>query len=685
MKKKCLAGLLAAIVILAQTVLVNAQEEPPPSLVEIFELSFSDLGYDDRGVSIDGDKSYALYVPGNVVFAAGQNYVDLLFSHTTAGTRFPASLVATFNGQLVGIVPLDASNTERGQVRLVLPAAGFNLGYNQLTVSLQAEIPCGEEKDVVFMALVHSESALHLEYIQSVQVPDLATYPLPFTERSLLPETVYFVLPSEPTGVDIATAATISAGFGRVSEGQTQVASVADTALTDEIRSNHHLIVIGQMGENRILSQLDLPLPLEPSAFSPEYGVVQEIASPWNSHKMLLVVTGQNAEGVFKAGAALNRDPHFLSMKGQVAIVEDVLPAENVEQIERRVDVTFDSLGYADMVFYGSRTQDVNYYFYMPLSWQIQESPKLVLAFQHAVLLDPNVSSLEVRLNKVPVGGVQLDKSNRTDGVVEIELPSWLLQSGGNRIEVQVKMDHPASGGDVCMYLNSEQIWTVIRRDSFIHLSYTLQSVPLDLGLFPYPFDVNVNLDALVLVLPDQLSDEERDGLLRLAGMLGAAARGNQLMLRASKMDELDEATKAVSNLLVVGQPRHNALIWELGDYLPQPFEPNSNIPAAGLDSVVLTPDPDRDMGFIQELPSPWNADRTILVLTGMTSRGVGAAIEALLTRGGEIHGNLTVVEGDELYSVDARALAPTERETPAVRAVPPTLSRLAEVADNWW
>lgn len=692
MEIKWHAGLLAVVVILAQTILVSAQEGQPLSSVETYELTFADLGYPDKRTTPTDTESYVIYIPGNAVLEAGQNYVDLLFSHTTAGSEFPANLVVTFNDQLAGTIPLGAENAGRGRMQFSLPAAWFKSGYNRLTVALDAEVPCGEEEGVLLLATISADSVFRLGYSQLARSPDLATYPMPFAERSFRPEEVYFVLPSDPTATDIATVATVGVGLGRFSRDNVQFTSIIDSDLTDEIKSKHHLIVVGQMDRNSLLSQLDLPLSLEPSAFSPEYGVIQEIVSPWNPYKLLLVVTGQNAEGVFKAGAALNREPRFLSMKGQLAIVEDILPAEEIEQTERRVDLTFSDLNYGDIVVYGSQMQNVDYYFSMPLAWHAQESPKLRLAFQHAAAVDPEASSLDVHLNTVPVGGVVLDDSNSTDGVLELELPPWLLKPGGNRLTVQVKMDHPASGGDVCVYLDSKQIWTVIRQDSFIHLAYTLQSLPPDLSLFPYPFDTNVNLSDLVLVLPDQLSDEERDGLLRLAVALGAMTGGSQLTLHASTPDELDSTMKVASNLFVVGQPTQNKLIWDLNNYLPQPFRPNSNMPAPGLDSVLLSPGLNRDVGFIQELVSPWNEDRTVLLITGTTDRGISVAFDALLTRTSELKGNLAVIEGDQLYAVDTRPPFSTQDEPsaiqdelPVIKVMSLSLSSLAKIAENWW
>jgi len=110
---------------------------------------------------------------------------------------------------------------------------------------------------------------------------------------------------------------------------------VTPSELTSEILDNYNLIVIGLPEANTFLSQLSLPLSPEQTDIADDHGVLQEITSPWNSRRMVLIVTGKTYEALFKAGAALNRQILFPSFKGQIAIVEELLdpPEDEAETL----------------------------------------------------------------------------------------------------------------------------------------------------------------------------------------------------------------------------------------------------------------------------------------------------------------------------------------------------------------
>jgi hypothetical protein len=524
---------------------------------------------------------------------------------------------------------------------------------------------------------------------------DLALYPVPFFERPLEYPPVYFVLPDNPSTTDLSAAATIAAGLGKSSNGEIRLASALDTQVPIDIRDNHHLIVIGRKGTNRFLDQLDLPLRLDDPALPEDQGVIQELVSPWNPMRMILVVTGKSDEGLFKASQALNQEAHVLSMQGAVAIVQSVSPHEPVEDRQLGVDFTVADLGYEEEVVYGVGFHTLDYQFSMPVGFTLDEEARFNLYFGHARITNPTYSSLDVHCNGVPIDSVLLDERNASGGTLEVTLPSRLIRPGRNelRISIAMNLDDENQG----LVLDAEQLWTVVYSHSSLHLPFITQEVEPSLDLFPYPFNKRPNLSGLLLVLPDHARLFDYDLMLQVAAGLGAADRGDYLALDVTTADLITQEDRQDKDLFLIGRPSVHSLLAELNDTLPQPFEPDSDLLRSQLDPVVYGQDPSRDIGLIEEMAAPWDPERTILVITGTTDEGVVLASTTLFSQDDTLAGNVVLVEESVgVRALDTHSLPPTpvsQAEGPALSTTPmsqaegPALdqSLLIQLGERWW
>jgi hypothetical protein len=524
---------------------------------------------------------------------------------------------------------------------------------------------------------------------------DLALYPAPFFERPLEYPPVYFVLPDNPSTTDLSAAATIAAGLGKSSNGEIRLASALDTQVPIDGRDNHHLIVIGREGTNRFLDQLDLPLRLDDPALSEDQGVIQELVSPWNPMRMILVVTGKSDEGLFKASQALNQEAQVLSMQGAVAIVQSVSPPDPVADRQLGGDLTVADLGYEAEVVYGIGSHTLDYQFSVPVGFTLDEEARFNLYFGHSSITNPTYSSLDVHLNDVPIDSVLLDERNASGGTMEVTLPSWLIRPGRNEIRISIAMnlDDEHQG----LVLDAEQLWTAVYSHSSLHLPFTPQDVEPSLDLFPYPFNKRPNLSGLLLVLPDRARLFDYDLMLQVAAGLGATDRGDYLALDVTTADLLTQEDRQDKDLFLIGRPSSHSLLAELNDRLPQPFEPDSDLLRSQFDPIVYDQDHSRDIGLIEELAAPWDPERTILVLTGTTDEGVVLASTTLFSQSDTLAGTVVLVEESVgIRVLDTHSLPPTpvsQAEGPALSTTPvsqaegPAMdqSLLIQLGERWW
>jgi len=666
---------------------IGAQE---PSTFSV-DLAFSTLGYST--VRLSGSRqgrSFNFSLPRNLRLQPG-SYLELTITHTPDVPSKPSTLSISLNNVPLEIVPLTAENADLTTYRY--PVDGLlTPGRNRLQIEMDTGATCEEQGASVNVAILDS-SLLHLEYSLTQYAADLSLYPLPFYEESFQAVETLLVLPDEPTSEELSAAATLSAGLGAQSRGEVRLAITTASALTPELREQDHLVVIGTPERNPLLEQLPLPRSISSETLEPEWGVLQMLPSPWNPYRMTLVVSGLTGAGVLKAAQTLNRSLHFPGLKGPVAMVVEVQPPPEEQEQTQVVNRTLADMGNDDEILYGAQPQAVTYYFHLPLGWHLQSNPRFVLAFNHSQALDPQNSVIDVSLNGVPLGSVLLDDSNAEDGILEVELPPWALQSGTNRLRVDVEMNRIQ--GTKCGDLLDSRLWTVLRKDSYLHLAYTRTDFSPHLGLFPYPFHSNPNLTNLLLVTSDTVSVSLLQDLITLATQVGANARGDFIEMKVQSAGHVSAQMLSDHHLIFLGTPTTHSLIAEINDLLPQPFEEDSGLLKPGIDSVALAPDPSRTLGLLEEIPSPWNADNTLLVITGTAEEGVGWALQVLLNYTDKLKGNLAIAEqyvteteeGEtvvryDFYATETRSNLETQR---GVQPVLPDRERWIALADRWW
>ena len=237
---------------------------------------------------------------------------------------------------------------------------------------------------------------------------------------------------------------------------------------------------------------------------------------------------------------------------------------------------------------------------------------------------------------------------------------------------------------DKCLFLDAQHLWTAIYSHSHFHLPCTPQDVEPSLDLFPYPFNERPNLNGLLLILPDLPRQFDYDLMLKVAARLGAADRGDFLVLNATTADLLNQGSRQGKDLFMIGRPSIHSWIAELNDRLPQPFEPDSDALRPQLELAISAQDPSRSIGLIEELPAPWDLERTILVLTGTTDEGVDLAITTLFSQGDALAGNVVLVEESaRIRSFDAGPLLSASGSRASRSDATQTL--LIQLGERWW
>lgn len=658
-------------------------------------LTFEQLGYDTTRHNRDrSERFYRIDLPGNFQISPTGNYIDLVTYHLPDVPDKPAVLNSLLNGRPLAAISMTEANAISNTIRIDLPNGVLQPGTNSIRVNLDTSGTC-QDSGALLDVYIDKSSTISFGYQQNSYPTDLALYPYPFVGRNIFDIPVTLVLPDQPSLIDLSAASTIMAGLGRMSGGAVNAHTMVAGELTDEVRNNHHLIVIGNPASQVLYASLDLPQPISAESIEAGQGVLEEVVSPWNPYRLVLVVSGIDDAGLLKASQALNREAHFLGVSGPLAIVTDIVDISDTNELAAP-SITLASLGYSDQVIYGASPQDFAYDFQLPLGWQLDQAAFFKIKFTHSKVLDPLESVMDLRLNDVPIGGTLLDRSNIEAGELTIPLPTRLLRAGNNRLRLGVEMNFAGANRVKCLDLNNDLAWTVISSESEVFLPVNTAEVRPDLSQFPYPFSKVDRFDQTLFVLPDQPSLSVYNYLAQLVLRLGSLNQTETFAARVAFASDVEESMLENYHLIVLGLPSQNTLLTKINKDLPQPFTPDTNLLAPlAVDTVAFLPDENRDAGLLELISSPWNAEYSLLAISGTTEEGVRLALQTLLEPARPLNGNLAVVEPNlaavagasenlvRTYSIDTRPVTLVSASGDGVKDT--SKKHLALLAERWW
>ena len=609
-------------------------------------VTLAQMGFRDDTLTSPFDSTRVLFsTPANWKLSSGGeleiNY-DVLFTGTDVAklidgvNPFGGSLTVVFNQKIIDTIPLEKAGSF--SARIQIPSEALNSaredGRHQLTISLDAQFSC--VYDIKANVVIKSTSAFNLPFEVSPPVLNLAKLPAPFyLQNGLIPDNTFLVTSDNPSTGELQAALNIMAGFGSLVGADINLEMVNIGALTNDDLASSNLIFVGKPDQLGLLPKIAFPLMVANGKFvnmpdaSANDGVLQMAISPWNQNKVVLLASGNSDEAVAKAAHAVSSGRIFTYDNPILSYVSDVqLLVDNIPVVE---DFSFQNLGYPTQTLSGIGLFTADYVFPVSKEQIAAKDGYLDLVYYHSGLLDYSVSSLSVSLNDQLINGTPFSKETEKLTTLRINIPPGALRYGQNRLTVSARMLTTNS----CDATGFSTPWMIVSDQSRIHIPVTtvdnsLNQLALDLKSYPNLFLTHSDLGDLAFVLPKSSLDS-----LRIAGKLaynfGKTATPLIPNLTASYADDVSKEVRTNKTMIVIGKASASPLVSELNDRLPAPFNLKDDTASEGNMQITYRVPAGVSVGYLELLNSPFNIEKSILVVSGNTDQGLVMAGDALV------------------------------------------------------
>lgn len=577
-----------------------------------------------------------------------------------------ATLDVYFNSQLVTSLVLEQGNNK--EYRIPIPTNALRPegvdGQHSIYLFLNAGIDCDftSHKTTV---VVGSQSKTFLAYVVESLPLDIGLLPRPiFQKEAIFPSQAAIIVPKRPSEEGLRAGLIVSAGLGRMTNGELGVIFITADEFTEEIRENYHLIFVGKPEDFVLLTPFEWPAriinnSIVSGGLQDGDGVLQMITSPWNPGRTILWVGGNSDIAVVKAAQALSTGAVRPLAERNKVIIADTKPFEQARTTSDQlpVEYTFADLGYGVEKMSGTGFNQVNYKFYVLPGMVPSERPYIDLNFSNSSLMKLDSSGMVVSVNNVQVASEQLDETTSTLTTKRITIPSNLIRMGSNTITIEATL----VPSNQCSLFTVNSLWMTIYPDSILHIPLmpapSSNSSALVINGYPEAFTSYPNLQNIAVVVP-QDSSPAWGTTARVLYHLGTRAQGALFEFGTYYDGKIPDGIREGHDLFFIGLPDDLPSMEVLNTYLPVPFEAGNNgLTVVQGQNISYRVPSDVPLGYLELLPSPWGQGYTILTILGSDAQGLGWSGAALVNpdQKEKMFGNFAVVSDGDIISIDTR------------------------------
>lgn len=623
-------------------------------------VSFADMGYSDTDLSSPFDStSFFFSIPPNWKLVDG-SVIELNFDVVLSGSDvgnivsdqrpYGGFIAIRFNRQLIDTIYLDKQDVVGDYTRTIqIPSnalmAARRDGRHELEITLDASFSC--IYDIRTLVHIKSTSTFTLPYTVVPPQLDLANLPMPFYMRnSLVPDRTLFVVPDDPETGELQAMLNTVAGFGTLVAGPDygfDVTSISQLTNTD--METRNLVFIGMPKEFDLLSTVQFSVPISGGEFTnllPDAGndgIVQLAPSPWNGNKTVLLIGGNTPEAVNKAARAVSSGNLFIAGNPTLVYVNDVqLFINTAPAVE---DFNLEDLGYQTQTLSGVGLDSVEFLFNVSQEQVATQDGYVELSYYHSGLMEYGTSSFTISLNDQDISSNVFTKDSVQVTQLQIKIPKGILKVGTNRLQINASMVPSLS----CDTTGFSDPWFTISNQTKLHIPVSQENVaaPLlrDFKFYPSFLTSQSDFGDVAFIL-SKANPSNWNVAAQLTYQLSRVNTPVISNLSVAYADDVPENIREDYSMVVVGRASQQPFLTELNNSLPAPFDQTNDTASERQMQVIYRIPPGVSVGYLELLASPYNTQKTIIVVSGNDDPGVEKSGSTLIQ--GELQSQLSGV-----------------------------------------
>jgi hypothetical protein len=566
--------------------------------------------------------------------------IHLSFQHGHNLLPERSSLNVLINNRILKSITLGANNITPNALDIPVPP---ELLKDRNTLSFQVDqhytYRCEDPFSEELWTELLPDTKLTLHYASQPVHPNLAQYPFPLLDElnDYYPTVVGYLLPTGSGGQvsdqTLEAFGVVAAHLGQQARWRTLKTYVGDV---NSPKNGDNQILIGTPNENPAIGSLSsgLPLRLEGGQFMDQHGlplpadvgILQLVPNPRNPTRALLIVSGNGPEGVKKAAHVLAQNSLNKILTGRYAIVKDY--AKGGEYPYRAWDGFLLKSG-DTLANLGLDTQTTRGITGLPLFYSMKVMPDLYLpghqkvklhtVYSYASQLDASQSKLEVLLNGKAIKSVPLDdQAGKSLAELTVEIPTEEVHTF-NDLEYRFHL-YPEKY-DMCRFVTDVHIWGTVHNTSWLELPGEIKSALPDVGLVNdagFPFTGYQDLSHFGFALPDTLNRTDLEAMLQAASRLGRESQSQKgIELTAHHVSTVPDNERKENHWIVIGRRGANKWLDEVKGKASLLMENGWNNLQEEQKNRIAQINYAPGQGVVEELLSPWNDNRVLLLLTG--------------------------------------------------------------------
>ncbi len=641
-----LISLLVVMLPGIQSAPIAVLEDMQASPVDTAAFSLADLGEKDRSIKTIFDRFLVHFqVAEGRKIEKGQ--LQLHLAHSQKLLPAQSELAIELNDEPAFNLPLTPENAADSIVMVDLPPKAIRHGENTFGFRFQLRLgdkACIDTRSPDLWVKIFADSKIELTSSDRVIEPDLGRFPAPFNSLSTLPGNagLTFVLPAQPTSVEMTAAAQIAAAIGQSAGWETPpLTMVTADRLGPQRAAADHLIAIDTARRN----------PLAANAVPG----LTETVSPYNPARLLLIVSGPDVDMLLQSAALLATKSARKLLSGTQVASQPVIPLPILEQPEQ---ATFADLGFSIRRVEGIGQHDLYYPIDIPHDWKITNDATIELHFSHAEDLSSS-SLVNTFINGYQVASVPLTNHNESDGRLVIHLSSHQIQPGRNWLHLSFDLYLEEED---CSDQYSDEVWAEISaEDSIANLAHVNTSPPMDVSFLLSLLVTPTDLSGDWFILPEQAGEAEYSAVVRMAAKLGASSDADGLRPRVTSSRWLaGNILPQDIRIIAIGTPENNSLLARYNDALPQPLARVNGVIQPAVGRQLMVEELQSQAGYLQVLPAPGSPGDTLLVISAPNEALLWRLIDVLpmADRRLKAQGNVAIITQEKVNGLSIGLLA---------------------------